>query len=37
MMRGSGHCIDFHHVGRAFQLQQLAFALQCAAEAPEPI
>ena len=34
MMHGTGHCIDFHHVGRALQLQQLAFALQCAAEAP---
>ena len=32
MMRGTGHCIDFHHVGRSLQLQQLAFALQCAAE-----
>jgi len=34
MMHGTGHCIDFHPIGRAFQLQQLAFALQCAAEAP---
>ncbi|WP_077038321.1 alpha/beta fold hydrolase [Pelomonas sp. KK5] len=34
MMRGTGHCIDFHHVGRALQLQQLGFALQCAAEPP---
>lgn len=33
MMRGTGHCIDFHHVGRSLQLQQLAFALQCAADA----
>ncbi|MGJ7505974.1 alpha/beta hydrolase [Variovorax sp. GT1P44] len=33
MVRGTGHCMDFHHVGRALQLQQLAFALQCAAEA----
>jgi len=32
MMRGTGHCIDFHHVGAAFQIQQLGFALQCAAE-----
>lgn len=30
MVRGTGHCMDFHHVGRALQLQQLAFALQCA-------
>lgn len=33
MMRGTGHCMDFHHVGAAFQIQQLGFALQCAAEA----
>jgi len=32
MMRGTGHCIDFHHVGAALQLQQLGFALQCASE-----
>ena len=34
MMRGTGHCIDFHRTGRPLQLQQLAFALQCAAELP---
>ena len=33
MLRGTGHCLDFHTVGPAFQLQQLSFALQCAAEA----
>ena len=32
MVRGTGHCMDLHHVGRALQLQQLAFALQCASE-----
>ena len=32
MVRGTGHCMDFHHVGRSLQLQQLAFALQCASE-----
>jgi pimeloyl-ACP methyl ester carboxylesterase len=32
MMRGTGHCMDFHHVGRALQIQQLGFALQCAAD-----
>jgi pimeloyl-ACP methyl ester carboxylesterase len=32
MVKGTGHCMDFHHVGRSLQLQQLAFALQCAAE-----
>jgi len=25
----SGHCIDFHRLGTAFQLEQLAFALRC--------
>ena len=24
----AGHCIDFHHLGHAFQLEQLAFALR---------
>ncbi len=24
-----GHCIDFHRLGGAFQLEQLAFALRC--------
>lgn len=32
LVRGTGHCMDFHHVGRSLQLQQLAFALQCASE-----
>ena len=27
----TGHCIDFHFAGRGFQLQQLGFAVQCAA------
>lgn len=26
---GTGHCIDFHRIGPAFQLQQLGFALEC--------
>lgn len=30
MWQGAGHCIDLHHAGRSFQLQQLAFALHCA-------
>ena len=30
MWRGTGHCIDLHHAGRSFQLQQLGFALHCA-------
>jgi pimeloyl-ACP methyl ester carboxylesterase len=29
--RHSGHCIDLHRVGASFQLNQLAFALGCAA------
>ncbi len=31
MQKGTGHCIDFHRDGAAFQVQQLGFALQCAA------
>lgn len=31
LVEGVGHCIDFHRVGPAFQLQQLGFALECAA------
>lgn len=30
LYRSAGHCIDFHRLGFAFQLEQLAFALQCA-------
>jgi pimeloyl-ACP methyl ester carboxylesterase len=30
MIRNTGHCMDFHAIGPALQLQQLAFALQCA-------
>jgi pimeloyl-ACP methyl ester carboxylesterase len=30
IIRGTGHCIDFHRVGAGFQTQQLGFALQCA-------
>ena len=33
MQRGAGHCIDFHLDGVGFQVQQLGFALQCAAQA----
>ncbi len=36
MLRGTGHCIDLHHVGRALQMQQLGFALQCASEHGQP-
>ncbi len=30
LFRGAGHCIDFHRLGAALQLEQLAFALRCA-------
>ena len=30
LFRAAGHCIDFHRLGAAFQLEQLAFALRCA-------
>lgn len=29
VMKGAGHCIDFHRLGAAFQLEQIAFALGC--------
>jgi pimeloyl-ACP methyl ester carboxylesterase len=32
----AGHCIDFHRVSRAFQLEQLAFALTCCVNAEAP-
>lgn len=35
MANGMGHCLDYHRIGAALQLQQLGFALQCAAEAAE--
>jgi pimeloyl-ACP methyl ester carboxylesterase len=28
--RNTGHCIDFHRVGAALQLHQIAFAMECA-------
>ena len=33
MMRGTGHCMDFHRIAAAFQTQQIGFALQCGTEA----
>lgn len=33
LVRSSGHCIDFHRAGAAFQLEQLAFALKCCIKA----
>jgi pimeloyl-ACP methyl ester carboxylesterase len=29
LFKSAGHCIDFHRLGGAFQLEQLAFALRC--------
>ncbi|MHA7987395.1 alpha/beta hydrolase [Rathayibacter sp. CAU 1779] len=29
IIRGTGHCIDFHRPSEAFQLAELAFALEC--------
>ncbi len=33
IVRGTGHCMDFHRVGAALQVQQLGFALHCAVQA----
>jgi pimeloyl-ACP methyl ester carboxylesterase len=33
LFESAGHCIDFHRLGLAFHLEQLAFALRCAVEA----
>ena len=33
VFRSVGHCIDFHRLGLAFHLEQLAFALRCVVEA----
>jgi len=30
MVKGNGHCLDFHRISAEFHQQQLAFALQCA-------
>ncbi len=35
LYRSAGHCIDFHRLGQAFQIEQLAFALRCAVK-PAP-
>lgn len=35
VLQGAGHCIDFHRLGAAFQLEQLAFALACSVKAGE--
>ena len=36
MIPNAGHCIDFHHPAKAFQLEQLAFALETAVQARRP-
>jgi pimeloyl-ACP methyl ester carboxylesterase len=36
LVPNAGHCIDFHLAGRAFQLEQLAFALEAALHAKRP-
>jgi pimeloyl-ACP methyl ester carboxylesterase len=36
IVRNAGHCIDFHRLSRSFQLEQLAFALDCCVREPEP-
>lgn len=37
LVPNAGHCIDFHLAGRAFQLEQLAFALEAAVHARRPV
>src|ERR1700722_8756329 len=37
LVPNAGHCIDFHLAGRAFQLEQLAFALEAALQARRPL
>lgn len=36
LVPNAGHCIDFHLAARAFQLEQLAFALEAALQAQRP-
>ncbi len=36
LVPNAGHCIDFHIAARAFQLEQLAFALEAALHAKRP-
>jgi pimeloyl-ACP methyl ester carboxylesterase len=37
LVPNAGHCIDFHLAGRAFQLEQLAFALEAVLQARRPL
>lgn len=36
LMAGTGHDVDHHRLGQAFQLRQLAFALECAQRLTRP-
>ncbi len=36
LVPNAGHCIDLHGAARAFQLEQLAFALEAALQAGRP-
>lgn len=36
LYRSVGHCIDFHELGPAFHLEQLAFVMRCAAGRQRP-
>jgi hypothetical protein len=36
LVPNAGHCIDFHRAARAFQLEQLAFALEAVLQAGRP-
>jgi len=37
LMAGTGHDVDHHRLGQAFQLRQLAFTLECAASLTRPV
>lgn len=37
LVPNAGHCIDFHLAAAAFQLEQLAFALECTVQARRPL
>jgi pimeloyl-ACP methyl ester carboxylesterase len=37
LMTGTGHDVDHHRLGQAFQLRQLAFALECAERTARPV
>jgi pimeloyl-ACP methyl ester carboxylesterase len=37
IMAGTGHDVDHHRLGQAFQLRQFAFALECAERSARPV